>query len=140
MKEYQTPEPTPAARDDASTFQQSMDASLWAAAFADRVAANPSLTADRGFMISWFANALMRGYDTAMARRDGLIAGALYDFLGCLTTLHEPITLSENHAPHRALEVLTEWAKGRELKLDNADVKHWDTARRYNAAGALTQF
>lgn len=41
----------------------SFDARDWAAAFCKR---NPSM--DEGLMISWFANALMRGYDEGFAR------------------------------------------------------------------------
>jgi hypothetical protein len=54
-----------------------------------------------------------------------LIAGALFDFMGRLTTLEDPITLSSKHEPHRLLEVFTEWAAERRLNTHNADVQRW---------------
>lgn len=44
-------------------FTQSFDARDWAKAFVEHVEKNPSIATDEGTMISWFANALMRGYD-----------------------------------------------------------------------------
>ena len=41
----------------------SFDARTWAKAFCER---NPSM--DEGLMTTWFANALMRGYDEGVAR------------------------------------------------------------------------
>ncbi len=42
---------------------KSFDARVWAKAFVEYVQANPSIPYDEGTMISWFASALMRGYD-----------------------------------------------------------------------------
>lgn len=50
-----------------------MDASLWAEKFAEAVAADPSMTSDRGAMIGWFANAIMAGYDCAWMKRTGVV-------------------------------------------------------------------
>ena len=52
----------------AGKWPHTMDAQVWAEKFANAVVAEPSLTADRGTMIGWFANAIMAGYDTAMLR------------------------------------------------------------------------
>ena len=49
-------------------WPHTMDASVWAAKFADAVAADQTMTSDRGVMIGWFANAIMAGYDAAMLR------------------------------------------------------------------------
>lgn len=42
---------------------KSFDAQVWADDFMKTLAANPQLTVDRELMVTWFANALMRGYD-----------------------------------------------------------------------------
>lgn len=49
----------------------SFDARDWAQAFLER---NPNCGMDEGLLISWFANALMRGYDQRCAEesRNGL--------------------------------------------------------------------
>jgi hypothetical protein len=47
----------------------SFDARDWAAAFCKIAKANGHGDLDEGWMTTWFANALMRGYDEAMSRR-----------------------------------------------------------------------
>lgn len=54
-----------------------------------------------------------------------LIAGALFDFLGYLTTREGCLTLGSAHDATPALDMLKEWAKGRGLSLDDADVQNW---------------
>jgi hypothetical protein len=49
-------------------FNESFDARDWATAFVEHVRANPDIATDEGTMISWFANAIMRGYDEAQNR------------------------------------------------------------------------
>lgn len=51
-------------------FTQSFDARDWARAFVEYVRINPAIATDEGTMITWFANALMRGYDHARQGRD----------------------------------------------------------------------
>ena len=41
----------------------SFDAQEWAASFMETLRENPDITIDRELMVTWFANALMRGYD-----------------------------------------------------------------------------
>jgi hypothetical protein len=53
---------------DEPNFHESMDARDWARAFVAHVTANPAIATDEGAMIGWFANAIMRGYDTARAK------------------------------------------------------------------------
>lgn len=53
------------------------------------------------------------------------IAGALFDFVSSLTT-GEEITLGKQHNTQPVLDRLTEWAKKRNLILDEADVQHWN--------------
>jgi len=54
------------------------------------------------------------------------IAGALFDFLGYLTTLKNPITRSSKHEAPLGLKCLQEWAKKRKFDLEDADVKNWN--------------
>ena len=51
-------------------FTQSFDARGWAKAFIEHVKVNPNIPTDEGTMISWFANAIMRGYDEYRWRLD----------------------------------------------------------------------
>lgn len=41
----------------------SFDAQHWASAFLDTLRENPDIILDHDFMVTWFSNALMRGYD-----------------------------------------------------------------------------
>ncbi len=41
----------------------SFDARVWARSFMDHNAVNPEIARDEETMVTWFANALMRGYD-----------------------------------------------------------------------------
>lgn len=54
--------------DSETPFNDSMDARDWARAFVEHVNKNPDIATDEGTMIGWFANAIMRGYDTARAK------------------------------------------------------------------------
>ena len=58
--------------------------------------------------------------------KDAKIAGALYDFLGYLTRLKKPITLSRKHSVSIATEHLEKWAKKRGLDLTEADILEWN--------------
>ncbi len=53
------------------------------------------------------------------------LTGALFDFLGFLTTRHEPLTFSAAHDAQPAVDALRAWAEKRGLDLDSADVKGW---------------
>ncbi len=44
---------------------KSFDARVWAQEFVRYVKENPSIATDEGTMTTWFASALMRGYDEA---------------------------------------------------------------------------
>jgi hypothetical protein len=52
-------------------FSQSFNAEPWAAAFVARVRENPSIATDEGTMLTWFANAIMRGYDEHDRQKQG---------------------------------------------------------------------
>ena len=42
---------------------KSFDACVWAKSFIEHVNENPSIAMDEATMTTWFANAIMRGYD-----------------------------------------------------------------------------
>lgn len=58
------PAPLPEGGEKADgAFVRSFDARDWAAAFVRYVTANPRIATDEGTLVSWFASAIMRGYD-----------------------------------------------------------------------------
>ena len=56
-----------------------------------------------------------------------VIAGALFDFMGWLTSRKERIVLSSADNASPAVEAITEFARMRNLSLDNAKVQDWHT-------------
>ena len=58
------------------------------------------------------------------------IAGALYDFLGFLTTLKEPVTMSARHQSGIAVDLLQRWAEERGFSIKSANVKNWNHRRK----------
>lgn len=54
-----------------------------------------------------------------------IVAGALFDFAGRLTTLPTPLTVWTGAEAPLLLSVLGEWAADRGLDLDQADVAGW---------------
>lgn len=55
-----------------------------------------------------------------------VIAGALYDFLGRLTTMPGTFEVGAKHDAAQMVDHLTSWAVERGLNLDNADVEGWN--------------
>ena len=93
------PAPIPPGADE-KPFDQTMDAKLWAQEFVRRFPAH-----DEGLMLAWFANAIMRGYDTARAKYDHPVATR--------ETVERVVTILRKQAwssvpfTHRAEEILT---------------------------------
>ena len=56
-----------------------------------------------------------------------VIAGVLFDFMGWLTSRKERIVLSSADNASPAVEAITEFAKMRNLSLDDAKVQDWHT-------------
>ena len=56
-----------------------------------------------------------------------VIAGVLFDFMGWLTSRKERIVLSSVDEASPAVEAITEFAKMRNLSLDDAKVQDWHT-------------
>jgi len=55
-----------------TSLHQDMDARRWASEFNAVLASNNQQQIDEGWLISWFANAIMCGYDEAMRRTNRL--------------------------------------------------------------------
>lgn len=53
---------------DKQEWPCTVDAKVWAEEWRKRLVNNPSMAADEGAMLGWFANAIMAGFDTANAR------------------------------------------------------------------------
>lgn len=53
-----------------AAFHHSMDARVWTAEWLKCAEANPSIAADEGTMLGWFANAIMAGFDEAQRRHE----------------------------------------------------------------------
>jgi hypothetical protein len=66
---------------------------------------------------------------------DRNIAGALFDFLGFLTTQEKSVSLGVSELATPAVDLLTEWAKTRGLGLDDADVSGWHSALQHAGQG-----
>lgn len=60
--------------------------------------------------------------------RASIIAGALFDFMGHLTSRDEVLTLSAAHLATPAVDALAAWAKKRGLSLNGARVEDWQAA------------
>ena len=56
---------------------------------------------------------------------DPKVAGALFDFLGFLTTRDDVSTFGSSEECSTAVDLLKEWANIRNLSLDSADVENW---------------
>jgi hypothetical protein len=54
-----------------------------------------------------------------------VVAGALFDFMGWLTSRDKRLTLSSTDEAGPAVEATTEFAKMRGLRLEDAQVEHW---------------
>lgn len=74
--------------------------------------------------------------DAPVAMQESIIAGALFDFCGYLTTLSKEsaITASEAHEAAPMVDALKTWADKRDLHIDDADVHGWRAALSAQAA------
>lgn len=90
------------------------------------------------FIIGWGAPEITCGelralLTSAPANVRAIVAGALFDFLGYLTTLDVPVTMSGAHDAARPLEIMDAWAKTRGLTLNTMDVYVQDWQTRLDA-------
>ncbi len=71
------------------------------------------------------------GFESGRARAGDLhpesavVAGALYDFMGYLTTRDDPITVGRSHEVYKLIEAFSAWSEERGLDVDGADVLSW---------------
>lgn len=66
----------------------------------------------------------MKTINSNRVRNNNMISGAMFDFLGFLTT-GEDISVGETKDPSPILEKFKKWASIRGLNIRNADVCDW---------------
>jgi hypothetical protein len=67
----------------------------------------------------------MKHINTKRLSNNRMISGAIYDFLGYLTTLSPPIVVGSSEDCTIPLDKFMEWAQERGLDIRNADVFDW---------------
>ena len=70
-------------------------------------------------------NAAVREIERLRETRQAIIAGALFDFMGWLTSRKERIVLSFSDEASPAVNAIRDFAKMRGLSLDDAQVQDW---------------
>ena len=55
---------------DGNSFPNTMDAQVWTREWLRTIKEHPGIPTDEGTMLSWFANAIMAGWDEAMRRQE----------------------------------------------------------------------
>ena len=68
--------PSDVKGNDGLNWPSTMDGVAWAKAFMLTKEVRPGIADDEETMVGWFANAIMRGYDTAQDEAAELAAGA----------------------------------------------------------------
>ena len=63
---------------------------------------------------------------------DDIVAGALYDFLGYLTTRRTRIIMSDRDDAGAAVDALIDWSKTRKINLTEARVRDWNNYTNCN--------
>lgn len=93
------------------------DAEKWADGFLTCVLGNPSIPYSKGAMVGYFANAIMRGYDTARNKYDPNVRGQLgdapngYTYVGPDGDWHWSIVAPEYHESITQLRAATGFEK-----------------------------
>jgi hypothetical protein len=54
-----------------------------------------------------------------------IVAGAIFDLMGKLTSLETPVTFGAAHDSYVAVKIIQDFAKERGLDIGNPDVEHW---------------
>lgn len=115
-------------------WPHTMDAQVWEQEFNKALAAQGIQPIDPGWIIGWFANAIMAGYDTANARRSPAAALTAPD-VGVLTADDATLVLRalervEMHTSWRVGDIksaLRAIADGRHVAIDAALQRSWTT-------------
>ena len=95
----------------------SFDARDWAESFADIAKKQPDIAIDLDTLTTWFASALMRGFDESRARAAPAVpdawsaSEALYGFMGWLTSRRQAVTLSATHDAAIAADLVALFCK-----------------------------
>ena len=59
-------------------------------------------------------------------KTDDKIAGALFDFMGYLTSVPKSVNVGSSHDAGKMLDLFDKWRSNRNLDINNADVTDWD--------------
>jgi hypothetical protein len=54
-----------------------------------------------------------------------IVAGAIFDLMGKMTSLGTPVTFGASHGTAPAVEIIRDFAKKRGLDISDPDVEHW---------------
>ena len=75
-------------------------------------------------------HAAVREIERLREDQQGVIAGALFDFMGWLTSRKERLVLSSADEASPAVDAIRDFAKMRGLSLDDAKVQDWQDIAR----------
>ena len=75
-------------------------------------------------LADWKARAL-KAEQAGEPTPNDVVAGALYDFLGYLTSRRTRVTMSDRDAAGPAVDALVDWSKTRKITLEEARVEDW---------------
>lgn len=106
------------------------DADLWAkgylAGYGQGFDGAEGTAYKRGYHDGWDSGERMAAERAVLLNTQGaIVVGALYDFMGWLTTRDEPITVSRSHTVYAVMDSFQAWAKERGLDIEEADVLGW---------------
>jgi hypothetical protein len=72
-----------------------------------------------------------RAHAVRMSMPNAIVAGALYDFMGYLTTRPESFKIGSGESVYALMEHFTEWSEQRSLDPDIANVQGWQDALKH---------
>lgn len=75
-------------------------------------------------LADWKARAL-KAEQAGESTPNDVVAGALYDFLGYLTSRRTRVTMSDRDDAGPAVDALVDWSKTRKITLEEARVEDW---------------
>jgi len=59
-------------------------------------------------------------------KKSDIVAGALFDFCGRLSTMARTLKVGSSEDPSELLAILRKWAEQRGLDINHADVQDWE--------------
>ena len=101
------------------------DASRWAKAFCQHALKYQGVTLNEGWVIGWFANAIMGALDTKARYDEKKLqpSEVIFGFLGWVTSRRQPITLSAHHNASIAAKLASTFCDANQL---DPPRPHWN--------------